>query len=181
MSSIIPVHIDTTIAPRQKMSCFKVRCVHQPCIGNQISLTYYYTITFTVSCVSPFSFSLPALGSMTVDPTTVRPDSSAALATALAKSASAKNEPSLESAPLAWTELQLESLLSVTLAQDANMEPGRGITNARYQSQYTELTSVLAQLRCPQIKIIFTLVNVTSDVLRRYLLETGSSYRTLVT
>ena len=42
--------------------------------------------------LSPFC---PALGSLTVDPTTVNPDNSAALATADAKSASAKKLPSL--------------------------------------------------------------------------------------
>ena len=50
------------------------------------------------------------------------PESSAALATALAKSASAKNDPSLE---LRALDLALEPLLllSVMEAHDANMEP----------------------------------------------------------
>lgn len=60
---------------------------------------------------------------MTVDPTTVRPDSSAAFATALAKSASAKKEPSLELRALDLLLLQFVSLLSVTLAHDASIEP----------------------------------------------------------
>lgn len=64
---------------------------------------------------------LPALGSETVVPTTVSPESSAALATALAKSASVKKEPSLELRALDRALLVL--LLSVTLAQDAIIEP----------------------------------------------------------
>ncbi len=70
--------------------------------------------------------SRPALGSITVDPTTVSPDNSAALATADAKSASAKNEPSLELSPLLRFELQLVSELSVTLAHEATIEPVEG-------------------------------------------------------
>lgn len=67
----------------------------------------------------------PALGSDTVEPTTVKPDNSAALATALAKSASVRKEPSLEHA-LERTLLQLVLLLSVTLAQVASIEPAMG-------------------------------------------------------
>ena len=68
-----------------------------------------------------------ACGSDTVEPTTVRPDSSAALATALAKSASAKNEPSDEERPDDRALLPQE-LLSVTDAQEASIEPTVGVT-----------------------------------------------------
>ena len=64
----------------------------------------------------------PAFGSEMVDPTTVKPDSSAAFATAEAKSASAKNEPS---ELLSADERLLPQLeLSVTLAHEATIEPG---------------------------------------------------------
>ena len=62
---------------------------------------------------------------MTVDPITVSPDISAARATALAKSASAKNDPSLELTALLLTELQLVSLSSMAFVHDAKTESVR--------------------------------------------------------
>ena len=78
----------------------------------------------TLPFLLPFSLSSPvrpAFGSEIVDPTTVSPDSSAAFATAEAKSASARNEPS---ELLSADERLLPQLeLSVTLAQVPIIEP----------------------------------------------------------
>ena len=78
----------------------------------------------TLPFLLPFSLSSPlrpAFGSDIVDPTTVNPDSSAAFATADAKSASAKNEPS---ELLSADERLLPQLeLSVTLAHVPIIEP----------------------------------------------------------
>lgn len=59
-------------------------------------VSYVYLVMYTLQRAEiniPFSRG-PKPGSITVDPTTVRPDSSAARATATAKSASAKNDAS---------------------------------------------------------------------------------------
>lgn len=91
---------------------------------------FFLEYSFLFFCFFVFHFKifvytrvyLPDFGSKAVVPNMVSPESSATLATALAQSASVKNEPSLELAALDRMLLQLALPLSVTLAQEAAME-----------------------------------------------------------
>ncbi len=111
-------------------------------LGGTLSNSMFWHTSLTVQPLRerggdtlPFllPFSRPALGSDIVDPTTVRPESSAALATADAKSASARNDPSeLESADDRF-DPQL-SELSVTDAQEATRDPKAWDREVMYNS-----------------------------------------------
>ena len=89
----------------------------QNSLGNTIALVYHTILNHRKLCLLPYKFSSDLLAlllrSQTVVPTTVRPDISAALATALAKSSSLRNAPSPELAPLEWTLLLSELHWSV--------------------------------------------------------------------
>ncbi len=89
-------------------------------------------------------FSRPAFGSDIVDPTTVRPESSAALATAEAKSASARNDPSELDSADDRLDPQL-SELSVTDAHEATREP-RAFDRKRYVQSAFYMESTLFEI-----------------------------------
>ena len=104
---------------------------------NHINILLFSHEGDTLPFLLPFSLSSPfrpAFGSEIVDPTTVSPDSSAAFATAEAKSASARKEPS---ELLSADERLLPQLeLSVTLAHVPIIEPEKFIQYWQCQSSF---------------------------------------------